>query len=459
MPRAKKPAAETSEQWAEYPYEDYAQICARLVTFSNKTVNSNAVPGGIRLGPEQALKLPYVSARTLLGAGVVLALDYMKDASKSSLVKQLNMIAKGVAPIAADEAKRIVDVFSETTSQGAQFGTDKICPRLRQLLLPRQDDYVTVTPLSAGGVSREIYTAVRAHNDRLHDAPNDQQQRIRLAFFRLGGAKSINVGLLADDMQHPLVCFAPTESPPLKAALSMHFKGLTVFLPYSLMRKFRDWCVSCRQRNGGLISTNMLTRDAEIDHIHAIARAVLAQAQQVRAQAQAEPVLQALCEELGMTSNLALRDGTSVVYVARVTPSGAFQGAVRVGSRLPAHATVLGRALLHDMDGAQLRSVFGGEELPQFSESTPRNVDELLRLLAEDRERGYAMGEGFYEPGVSSIAAPVRAADGRVVAGLAMAIPFTELGPEKTQLWVQKVLEAAETLSAHLRQQHPDHLR
>lgn len=40
-----------------------------------------------------------------------------------------------------------------------------------------------------------------------------------------------------------------------------------------------------------------------------------------------------------------------------------------------------------------------------------------------------------------------------------MAIPFTELGPEKTQLWVQKVLEAAETLSAHLRQQHPDHLR
>jgi DNA-binding IclR family transcriptional regulator len=145
----------------------------------------------------------------------------------------------------------------------------------------------------------------------------------------------------------------------------------------------------------------------------------------------AEPVLQALCDELGMTSNLALRDGTSVVYVARVTPSGAFQGAVRVGSRLPAHATVLGRALLHDMDGAQLRSVFGGEELPQFSESTPRNVDELLRLLAEDRERGYAMGEGFYEPGVSSIAAPVRAADGRVVAGLAMAIPFTELGPEK----------------------------
>ena len=108
---------------------------------------------------------------------------------------------------------------------------------------------------------------------------------------------------------------------------------------------------------------------------------------------------------------------------------------------------------------AQLRELFGGEELPQFSESTPRHVEDLASLLAQDRERGYAMGEGFYEPSVSSIAAPVRGGSGQVVAGLAVAIPFTELVPEKTQLWAQQVQEAAETLSGHLRQQHPDLLR
>lgn len=173
----------------------------------------------------------------------------------------------------------------------------------------------------------------------------------------------------------------------------------------------------------------------------------------------AEPVLQALCDGLGMSSNLALRDGAAAVYVARITPSGAFQGAVRVGSRLPVHATVLGRALLQDMDAGRLRAVFGGEELPQFSESTPRSIDELMGLLAQDRERGYAMGEGFYEPGVSSIAAPVRDAQGKVVAGLGIAIPYTELAPEKTQLWVQQVREAADTLCGHLRTQHPGFLR
>ena len=167
----------------------------------------------------------------------------------------------------------------------------------------------------------------------------------------------------------------------------------------------------------------------------------------------AEPVLQSLCDRLGFTTNLALLDGTSVVYVARIAPAGAFQGAVRVGSRLPAHATVLGRVLLQDMDAAQLQALFGGAELPQFSESTPRTVEQLLALLARDRERGHAMGEGFYESGVSSIAAPVRDARGAVVAGLGLAIAFAELDPAKTQLWVRRVRAAADELSDRLRQQ------
>ena len=173
----------------------------------------------------------------------------------------------------------------------------------------------------------------------------------------------------------------------------------------------------------------------------------------------AEPVLQSLCDRLGFTTNLALLDGTSVVYVARIAPAGAFQGAVRVGSRLPAHATVLGRALLQDMDADQLRQLFGGSELPQFSESTPRDVQQLQQLLLQDRERGYAMGEGFYEPGVSSIAAPVRDAQGRIIAGLGMAVAFTEIAPGRMAHWVEQVREAAVELTGHLRTQHPGFLR
>ena len=163
----------------------------------------------------------------------------------------------------------------------------------------------------------------------------------------------------------------------------------------------------------------------------------------------AQPVLQSLCDRLGLTTNLALRDGDQIVYVNRVTPSGAFQGAVRVGSRLPVHATVLGRALLQDMSAQQLQAVFGGSQLQQFSESTPSTVAQLLALLQQDRARGYAVGEGFYEPGVSSIAVPVRQG-GAIVAGLALAIPFTELAPERTQQWVVALDQASHQLALHM---------
>lgn len=169
----------------------------------------------------------------------------------------------------------------------------------------------------------------------------------------------------------------------------------------------------------------------------------------------AQPILKELCSQLGFTCNLALRDGASIVYVARVTPPIAFSGTVRVGTRLPAHSTVLGRVLMQDMDEAILRKVFGGFELQQFSTKTPKSVAQLSKLIEQDRLHGYAVGEGFYELGVSGIAAPVRDANGSIAAGLGVAIPFQEIEPESMTNWGQQVLQAASALSELLKAQQP----
>ena len=58
MARPKKPAAAEPLEWIALPHELYEATCAELVTFSHKTVNSNAPAGGIRLAPEQALPAP-----------------------------------------------------------------------------------------------------------------------------------------------------------------------------------------------------------------------------------------------------------------------------------------------------------------------------------------------------------------------------------------------------------------
>ena len=75
------------------------------------------------------------------------------------------------------------------------------------------------------------------------------------------------------------------------------------------------------------------------------------------------PLLQRLCEELRTPCNLVVRDGRSIVYVAKVAPPTPFASSVTVGTRLPAHATVLGRILLEDLTLPQLRALYPEDKL------------------------------------------------------------------------------------------------
>jgi len=282
MARPKKIAAEPPK-WVALPTELYLETCAELVTFSQKTANSNAPGGGIRLAPEQGLKLPYVSARTLLGAGEMPALDYVANAGKTATaVKQLNQLREGIATGPVEEGRQILAMLAEATARGAQIGTEKVSLRARQLLLPKQDGYVAVTPLTSGGVNRKLRTKVRQHNDHLKEIPDESLRRIPVAVLGLGGSNPQNVGSLVRDMQRPLVFFAPTENRQLKATLALHFQGLGIRLPRPLLRGFRAWCIDCRRRNGGQIPSNMETRDEEIAQIRAIAKAILAHGEAAR---------------------------------------------------------------------------------------------------------------------------------------------------------------------------------
>jgi DNA-binding IclR family transcriptional regulator len=166
-----------------------------------------------------------------------------------------------------------------------------------------------------------------------------------------------------------------------------------------------------------------------------------------------QPLLQRLCDEIRYPCNLVVRDRRSIVYVAKVTPPTPFSSAVRIGTRLPAHATVLGRILLEDLSLPELRTLYPEEHLEVFSHSTPKTVLELFNMVEVDRRRGYVLGEGFYEASISTIAAPVRGEDGHIVAALGATIPSGHIDPERMDTLVQRVRAAADELSGLLNYQ------
>lgn len=162
------------------------------------------------------------------------------------------------------------------------------------------------------------------------------------------------------------------------------------------------------------------------------------------------PVLERLSNESRHACNLIVRDGRFIVYVARVAPPSPFVSAVSVGTRLPAHATVFGRVLLADLSLPELRELYPEARLEAFSSDTPRTVTELFDLVQQDRQRGHAVSEGFFEPNISTIAAPVHDYTGRVVAALGMTMNASRIEADEIGRIVAQVRAAAEELSGLL---------
>ena len=162
------------------------------------------------------------------------------------------------------------------------------------------------------------------------------------------------------------------------------------------------------------------------------------------------PLLERLSKRSQYPCNLVVRDGRHIVYVAKVTPQLPFSSSVRVGTRLPAHATVLGRILLANLTLPELRKLYPEERLESFSIHTPRTVVDLFNLVQGDRQRGYVLAEGFFEAGISTIAAPVRDRSGSVVATLGMTVTAAHIDLPRAQDLVREVCAAADELSTLL---------
>jgi len=159
------------------------------------------------------------------------------------------------------------------------------------------------------------------------------------------------------------------------------------------------------------------------------------------------PLLNRLRDEIEYPCNLVVRDGRSVVYVAKAAASRPFASNVNVGARLPAHATVLGHVLLEDLSLEQLRDVYPEPELQVYSDNTPRTVEALFELVQQVQQRGYVLHEGFFEASISTIAAPVRDRSGKVAAALGATIPAARLAQHELDRMVESVRKTAGELS------------
>jgi len=138
----------------------------------------------------------------------------------------------------------------------------------------------------------------------------------------------------------------------------------------------------------------------------------------------AQPILEAIVAAVNETTHLAELSGTQNVYLAKVDSQHALRMQSDVGTRRPAHSTGVGKALLSQLDDAEIVRRFGNGQLPTYTPTTIGTVERLNNELAETRARGFAFDNEEGTPGIFCLAVPVHGIEGAVLA-LSVAIPTT----------------------------------
>lgn len=162
------------------------------------------------------------------------------------------------------------------------------------------------------------------------------------------------------------------------------------------------------------------------------------------------PVIEDLRDRCGYSAHIVVRDAHEVVFVAKVAGRSAMFHSIQVGARLPAHATVLGRLLLSDLDMSALRDLYPQEPLQAYTARTPTSLVELKALIDEDRAKGYGVSMGGFETGISTIAAPVFNDRGFVAAAVSISLPAQRIDDSALPDLVGMVRNAAAQLSERI---------
>jgi len=143
----------------------------------------------------------------------------------------------------------------------------------------------------------------------------------------------------------------------------------------------------------------------------------------------AAPYLRRLTDTTGHTSNLAIRDDTDVILIDRVRGRPGryhhLEFTLHVGSRIPAYCSATGKVLLAYLSHPDLEQLLERIDLIQRGPRTVTGMKALLAELDQVRRTGIATNDEELESALRSIAAPVRARSGEVVAAVNVSIPWS----------------------------------
>lgn len=165
------------------------------------------------------------------------------------------------------------------------------------------------------------------------------------------------------------------------------------------------------------------------------------------------PLLRSLVGDRIEAASIGVLDGHEVVYVERIQ-AGLQRLAVdvRVGNRVPAFSSALGRAILAHLPVADERAILEAHPPEQLTQYTVTDIDQILTEIAKVRRDGFAVSDQETVTGLRVLAAPITDIDGIPVAAMSVASPaFGQSLDEFVEAARDATCDAARRLSLAVR--------
>ncbi|WP_276259605.1 IclR family transcriptional regulator [Haloglomus litoreum] len=143
------------------------------------------------------------------------------------------------------------------------------------------------------------------------------------------------------------------------------------------------------------------------------------------------PEIKRLAAEHNETANLQVEEYGRIVMLINVTSDESVNIHAHAGMRLNMHTTGSGKAMLAYLPDERVDEIIEQHGLPELTENTITDREELLQELETIRERGYAFTTGEAIPGLRSVAVPITASDGAVLGAISVTGPARRLEGER----------------------------
>jgi len=164
------------------------------------------------------------------------------------------------------------------------------------------------------------------------------------------------------------------------------------------------------------------------------------------------PFLKSLSQETIESINFSVLEGKDSLCLSKVDSSEVLRTEVKIGERLPAHCTAVGKAMLAFLPEDELNRLYGNKDdgLDTLTIHSISSVSELMKCLEEIRKKWYALDQEEYHIGVNCLGVPILNTKGISIAGISITGPSSRFNVSQIMKLKDTLISISKDISNHL---------